>query len=73
MARGTRPQLQHLAVLIRVSAPELVDAVEVVRRDDEAVELAQVTPVSIHLAVHAVLVHCALTPDAPEEEQNCEI
>ena len=36
---------RHLAVLVRVSAPQLVDVVEVVRRDDEAVELSEVTQV----------------------------
>lgn len=56
---------QHLAVLFRVSAAELVDVVEVVRRDDEAVELAQVTLVCICQAVHAVIVHCGLTPHTP--------
>lgn len=56
---------QHLAVLFGVSAAELVDVVEVVRRDDEAVELAQVTLVCICQAVHAVIVHCGLTPHTP--------
>lgn len=46
-------------------AAELVDAVEVVRRDDEAVELAQVTLVCILQAVHAVIVHGGLTPYTP--------
>ncbi len=47
-------------------AAELVDTVEVVRRDDEAVELAQVTLVCVRQAVHAVIVHCVLTPHTPE-------
>lgn len=38
-------QSEHLAVFIRVPASKLVDSVEVVRRDDEAVELAQVAHV----------------------------
>lgn len=33
---------------------------------DEAVELAQVTLVCVRQAVHAVVVHCGLTPHTPE-------
>lgn len=58
--------LQHLAVLIGMPAAELVDTVEVVRRDDQTVKLAQVTLVWIRQAVHAVIVHCGLTPHTPE-------
>lgn len=47
-------------------AAELVDKVEVVRRDDQTVKLSQVTPVWIRQTVHAVVVHCGLTPHTPE-------
>lgn len=47
--------------------------VEVVRRDDEAVELAQVTLVCVCQVVHAVVVYCGLTPHAPERgTQSCK-
>lgn len=62
----TQSYLEHLAVLIGVPAAELVDTVQVMRRDDEAVELAQVTLVCICQAVHAVIVHYGLTPHTPE-------
>ena len=51
-------------------AAELVDTVEVVRRDDEAVELAQVTLVCIRQTVHTVIVHGGLTPHTPEERHK---
>lgn len=47
-------------------AAQLVDTVEVVRGDDEVVELAQVAHVSIRQALHAVIVHCGLAPHTPE-------
>lgn len=47
-----------------MSAPQLVDAVEVVRRDDEVLKLAQVAPL-LGQRVHAVIVHCGLTPHTP--------
>lgn len=47
-------------------AAQLVDTVEVVRGDDEVVELAQVAHVSIRQALHAVIVHRGLTPHTPE-------
>lgn len=47
-----------------MSAPELVHVVEVVRRDDEMVELAQVTQV-IGQVVHTVIMHRGLTPHTP--------
>jgi len=62
-AAAGRPQL---AVLIGVPAAELVDAVQVVRRDDEAVELTQITHICIRQAACAVIVHCGLTPHTPE-------
>lgn len=46
-------------------AAELVDPIQVVRRDDKTVKLAQVTSVWIYQAVHAVVVHCGLTPHTP--------
>lgn len=54
-----------LAVLVGVSTAKLVDMVEVVRGDDEAPELAQVTGVSICQAGLAVIMHCGLTPHTP--------
>lgn len=63
--RGSALLHPYLTVLVRVSAPELVDAVEVVRRDDQMAELAQVAPLVGQL-VHAVIVHCGLTPHTPE-------
>lgn len=57
---------QHLAVFLRVAATQLVDPVEVVGRDDETVKLPQVTAVRIGQAVHAVVVHCGLTPHTPK-------
>lgn len=46
-------------------AAELVDPIQVVRRDDKTVKLAQVTSVWVYQAVHAVIVHCGLTPHTP--------
>ncbi|KAF3851903.1 hypothetical protein F7725_005258 [Dissostichus mawsoni] len=49
----------------RLPAAQLVDLVQVVRRDDEAVELSQLTLVCIRQAGHAVIVHRVLTPHTP--------
>lgn len=70
--------LQYLAVLIRMPAAELVDPIQIVRRDDKTVKLPQVTPVWICQAVHAVIMHCGLTPHTPAggpERHNlvCEV
>lgn len=59
-------QPTHLTILFRVSSAELVHVVEVVRRDDEAVELAQVTLACLQPAVHAVVVNSGLTPHTSE-------
>ena len=59
------PSVSHLAVLLGLPATQLVDLVQVVRRDDEAVELSQLTLVCIRQAVHAVIVHRVLTPHTP--------
>lgn len=48
-----------------MSAPKLVHMVEVVRRYDEMMKLAQVTLV-IGQVVHAIVMHCGLTPHTPE-------
>lgn len=47
-----------------MSAPELVDAVEVVGRDDEMVKLAQVAQV-IGQVVPTVIMHGGLAPHTP--------
>lgn len=53
-----------------MAAAQLVDLVEVVGGDDEAVEFTQVANVGSGKAVHAVVVNCGLTPHTPEEEEE---
>lgn len=69
----TDPSLRvtsDLAVLIRMPAAELVDMVKVVRGDDEAAELAQLTALPVRQAGLAVVVHRGLTPHTPAKGQT---
>lgn len=61
-------QWRHLAVLLRVAPTQLVDPVEVVRGNDETVELPQVAVLSVLLVLHAVVMHCGLAPHTPGGE-----
>lgn len=72
------PRVLHLDELFWVPAAKFVDTVEVLRRDDEAAELAQVTQVFICQAVHTVVMNCGLTPNTPrrgtgEQGNRCTI
>lgn len=69
----TDPSLRvtsDLAVLIRMPAAELVDMVKVVRGDDEAAELAQLTALPVRQAGLAIVVHHGLTPHTPAKGQT---
>lgn len=55
----------HLAVLVRMSAPQLVQMKQVRGRDDDGVELAQIAALVIAESRFAVVVNCRLTPHTP--------